>query len=152
MKEPLSYQEKQILVSLFNTMIIMAAYFYYLHNRYSAFSAEMLSDLQLLGKSFLMLIPITIVVQIVFLIIFHIVLHITSSEKIPDLTDERDKLIELKSLRISHWVFITGFFLAMGSQALEMKPFVMFLMLIISGFLAGIVSDIAKLVYYRKGV
>lgn len=114
MKEPLSYKEKQILVSLFNTMIILAAYSYYLHNRYSAFSAEMLSDLQFLGKSFLMLIPITIVIQIVFLIIFHIVLHIISSEKIPEITDERDKLIELKSLRISHWVFITGFFLAMG--------------------------------------
>jgi hypothetical protein len=152
MKEPLSYKEKQILVSLFNTMIILAAYSYYLHNRYSAFSAEMLSDLQFLGKSFLMLIPITIVIQIVFLIIFHIVLHIISSEKIPEITDERDKLIDLKSLRISHWVFITGFFLAMGSQALGMKPFVMFLALIISGFLAGIVSDIAKLIYYRKGV
>lgn len=152
MKEPLTFQEKQILVSLFNTLIILVAYSYYLHSKYAAFTDQMLNDLQFLGKAFLMLIPITIVVQVVFLIIFHIVVRIISSEKIPEITDERDKLIELKSIRISHWVFISGFFIAMGSQALGMKPFVMFLALIISGFLAGIVSDIAKFIYYRKGV
>ena len=71
---------------------------------------------------------------------------------IPDITDERDKLIELKSIRISHWIFIFGFMLAMGSLALGMKPYVMFLTLISSGFLASLASEVAKIIYYRKGV
>jgi hypothetical protein len=69
----------------------------------------------------------------------------------PSFTDERDKLIELKSIRIAHWIFIIGFMTAMGSLAFGMKPYVMFLTLISSGFLASLASEVAKIIYYRKG-
>ncbi len=42
--------------------------------------------------------------------------------------------------------------LAMGSLAAGMKPVVMFLTLISSGFLASLISEVAKIFYYRKGV
>jgi hypothetical protein len=45
-----------------------------------------------------------------------------TNEDMPTTDDERDKLIELKSTRISHWIFTIGFMLAMGSQAIDMKP------------------------------
>jgi hypothetical protein len=45
-----------------------------------------------------------------------------TNEDMPTTDDERDKLIELKSIRISHWIFTIGFMLAMGSQAIDMKP------------------------------
>jgi hypothetical protein len=41
--------------------------------------------------------------------------------------------------------------LAMGSLAMGMKPYVMFLTLISSGFLASLASEVAKIIYYRKG-
>jgi len=112
---------------------------------------ELLNDFQFWGKSFLYLIPVAIVVQIVIQILFAIANRIITQEDLPDITDERDKLIELKCTRISHWIFILGFMLAMGSLAAGMKPYVMFLTLISSGFLATLASEIAKIIYYRMG-
>jgi hypothetical protein len=42
--------------------------------------------------------------------------------------------------------------LAMGSQAIDMKPWVMFVTLISSGFLSSMVSELARFYFYRKGV
>jgi hypothetical protein len=75
-----------------------------------------------------------------------------TNEDMPTTDDERDKLIELKSTRISHWIFTRGFMLAMGSQAIDMKPWVMFVTLISSGFLSSMVSELARFYFYRKGV
>jgi len=69
----------------------------------------------------------------------------------PTLSDERDKLIDLKAIRISHWIFTTGFLLSMVSQVIGMQPWVMFITLIASGFIAGFAAEITKLYLYRKG-
>jgi hypothetical protein len=124
----------------------------YVYKNYIAADLEILNDFQFWGKSFLYLIPIAIVVQIVIHIMFAIANAIITKENMPDLTDERDKLIELKSIRISHWIFTLGFMVSMGSLAFGMKPYVMFLSLLSSGFLASLVSEVAKIIYYRKGV
>ena len=110
------------------------------------------NDFQFWGKSFLWLIPIGIGVQIVIHILFAIGNRIVTQEDMPDITDERDKLIELKSIRISHWIFVFGFMLSMGSLAFGMKPYVMFITLLSSGFLASLTAEVAKIIYYRKGV
>lgn len=68
------------------------------------------------------MIPIAIVAQIIIHIIFAIINKMVTNEDMPTTDDERDKLIELKSIRISHWIFTIGFMLAMGSQAIDMKP------------------------------
>jgi hypothetical protein len=152
MKEPMSYQEKLSILSLVNTILIMGFYSLFVYKNYIAENPELLHDMKFLGKAFMILIPISIVVQIVMHILFAIYNKIVSMEDPPKKEDEMDKLIELKSIRISHWVFIVGFFSAMASQALGMAPYVMFLSFVVSGFLAGMISDIAKIWYYRKGV
>jgi hypothetical protein len=152
MKEPMSYQEKQSILSLFNTLLILSLYALYVYNNYMAGNPEIIYDMKFLGKAFLILIPITIVVQIVMHILFAIFNKLLTMEDPPKKVDEMDKLIELKSIRMSHWVFIVGFFAAMASQALGMAPVVMFLAFVGSGFLAGIISDISKIWYYRKGI
>ena len=63
-----------------------------------------------------------------------------------------DKLIELKTLRISSWVYSLGFVLAMGSQAIGMQPWVLFVTLISSCFLGGVASGIAQIYYYKRGI
>ena len=147
----MGHQEKQSIVSIIGSILIIGFYSMYVYRSYIAGNLEILNDFQFWGKSFLYLIPIGIVVQIVIHIVFAIANRIITQEDIPDITDERDKLIELKSIRISHWIFIFGFMMAMGSLALGMKPYVMFLTLISSGFLASLASEFAKIIYYRKG-
>jgi hypothetical protein len=148
----MGHQEKQSIVSIIGSVLIIGIYSKYVYNNYIDGDLEILNDFQFWGKSFLYLIPIAIVAQIVIHIVFAIVNRIVTQEDMSDLTDERDKLIELKSIRISHWIFIIGFMLAMGSLAMGMKPYIMFLTLISFGFLASLASEVAKIIYYRKGV
>jgi hypothetical protein len=152
MKEPMSYQEKQSILSLVNTILILSLYSGYIYSNYIAGNPGIIYDMKFLGKAFVILIPFTIVVQIVMHILFAIFNKIITHEDPPKIEDEMDKLIELKSLRASHWVFIVGFFSAMASQAIGQPPYVMFLAFIVSGFVSGMISDIAKIWYYRKGV
>jgi hypothetical protein len=147
----MGHQEKQSIVSVIGSVLVIGFYSLYVYRNYIQADLELLNDFQFWGKSFLLLIPVAIVVQIVIHIIFAIANRIITQEDIPDITDERDKLIELKSIRISHWIFIFGFMLAMGSLAMGMKPYIMFLTLISSGFLASLASEVAKIIYYRKG-
>ena len=72
-------------------------------------------------------------------------------EKASSFADERDKFIELRALRNALFVFITGFSLAMGSLAIGMPPSVMFIVLMGSGYGAGLVGSISQLYLYRKG-
>ncbi|MBK6525203.1 MAG: hypothetical protein IPG07_06365 [Crocinitomicaceae bacterium] len=67
------------------------------------------------------------------------------------MSDERDKLIELKTIRISHWIFTAGFLAAMSTQAMGMEPWTMFVTLIASGFLGAVISGSAKIYFYRRG-
>lgn len=144
-------KEKQVLVSLTGSVIIFVFYSLYIYNNYIKSDPQLLNDFSFWGKSFLVLIPIAIAAQIIIHIIFAIANKIISKEDISEISDERDKLIELKSIRISHWVFTFGFFLAMGSQALSFQPYVMFVVLVASGFAASLAEGAAQIYYYRKG-
>jgi hypothetical protein len=145
-------KEKRIFISLVSSVLIMCMYAWYVYSRYIAGNPEILNDFSFWGKSFLILIPVAIVTQIIIQILFAIYIHVTSKEEIDPIEDERDKLIELKAIKISHYIFIVGFMLAMGSLALGWRPWVMFVILISSGFIASAVNEIARLYFYRKGV
>ncbi len=147
----MGHHEKQSIVSIIGSVLVIGFYSLYVYRNYIQADMELLNDFQFWGKSFLYLIPVAIVVQIVIQILFAIANRIITQEDISDITDERDKLIELKSIRISHWIFTAGFMLAMGSLAMGMKPYVMFLTLISSGFVASLASEIAKIIWYRRG-
>jgi hypothetical protein len=152
MKGSIASKEKMIIVLIFNTILIFGAYSLYVYQKYISVHPEIMNDFRFWGKAFLILIPVTIIAQIIIHIIFAIINKIVTDEEISTIADERDKLIELKAIRISHWTFTLGFMLAMASQAIGMQPWVMFITLISSGFISAIVSEFAKLYYYRKGV
>jgi len=144
-------KEKQIIVTLFSFILILGCYSWYLYHKYIEGNMAILNDFKFWGKAFLVLIPITIVSQIIIHIAFAIINKMITNEDMTNLTDERDKLIDLKAIKISHSIFTMGFLFAMGSQAFGMQPYVMFILLISSGFLASIISEVAKLYFYRKG-
>jgi hypothetical protein len=98
------------------------------------------------------MIPVAIVAQIIIHIILAIFAKITTNEDLDTIDDERDKLIELKSIKISHYIFLAGFMTAMIWLAIGAQPGLMFILLFSSGFIASIIGEIAKLYYYRKGV
>lgn len=152
MNTPVSSHEKMTYLSLIGSVLIFFFYGRYVYLHSVAGNPEIINDFSFWGRSFIVLIPVAIVVQIVLHIVFAIANKILTNEDLPGKSDEMVRLIELKSIRLSHWVFVVGFFLAMGSLALNMKPAVMFILLILSGFLASISDDVAKIYYYRKGL
>ncbi|MFA9390679.1 MAG: hypothetical protein ACERKD_12775 [Prolixibacteraceae bacterium] len=145
-------KEKQILVSLGTSILTMIFYWMYVYRHQVVMNPDTLNNFQFWGKTLLIFIPVAIVAQIIIHILFAIVNKIFTNEDMQDKSDERDKLIELKAIRISHWIFITGFFMAMLSQAISLAPSVMFISLIVAGFASAVISDIAKIFMYRRGV
>jgi hypothetical protein len=146
-------KEKRILVSLLSSVLVILFYWWYVYSNYIADNPAILNDFKFWGTSFIILIPVAIGIQIVIQIIFAIITHILNKgEEIDPIEDERDKLIELKAIKVSHYLFILGFVLAMGTLAMGMQPWMMFVVLISSGFVASMVNEILRLYYYRKGV
>jgi hypothetical protein len=145
-------KEKRILVSLIGSVLVFLFYALYVYNKHIAGSPEIINDFQFWGKAFLFMIPVAIVAQIIIHIILAIFAKITTNEDLDTIDDERDKLIELKSIKISHYIFLAGFMTAMIWLAIGAQPGLMFILLFSSGFIASIIGEIAKLYYYRKGV
>lgn len=145
-------KEKQILVTVITSFLIVAGYSYYVYITQVVDNIQIIDDVKFWGKSFLILIPVALIGQIIVHIIFAIINKIVTNEDLDHRSDERDKLIELKSIRISHWVFVLGFLLAMSTLAMGMQIWVMFIVLLVSGFIASMLSELMKIYYYRKGI
>lgn len=145
-------KEKQIIVTSISMIVIFASYSLYVYYKYIAGNFALLDDFKFWGKAFLMLIPVTIVMQIIIHIIFAIINKIATNEDMDTLSDERDKLIDLKAIRISHWIFTLGFMFAMASLAFGLRPYLMFVILFAFGLVSSLISEIAKIYFYRKGV
>jgi hypothetical protein len=113
--------------------------------------ADAATALRFWGIAFLAFIPIQIVSKILGMIIFTIFYVATTGEDGPNLTDERDKMIELKSFRVSTFIFMGGFFLAMAALALGRSPSWMFLILAGALFIGDIAEEIFQIRLYRRG-
>lgn len=147
----MSYQERRVLVSIISTVLINAIYSVYMLQRYPEASAYSVELFHFWGSYFLILILVSIVAKIFIYIVFVIVNAIATREEEPPITDERDKLIELKSTTTALYVFGIGFVLAMTSLVFNTPPTGMFLILYGAGFASDIASDIAQFVFYRRG-
>jgi hypothetical protein len=145
-------KEKQIIVTTISLALIFIGYSLFIYHNYIADNFEILNDFKFWGKAFLILIPVTIVSQIIIHIVFAIVNKMVTNEDMETKSDERDKLIDLKAIRISHWAFTSGFLLSMITLVIGLPLYAMFFTLIASGFVSGIISEMAKLYFYRKGI
>ena len=144
-------KERRIIVSVIGSILILIFYSLYIYKNNVDGNIEVINDTQFWGKSFMWFILVGIILQIVIHIIFSIITKIVTNEDVEMMNDERDKLIELKALRVSHWTMVVGFILAMASQAMGMQIHIMFMILIGSLFLGGTLDEITKLYLYRKG-
>ncbi len=148
----MSFQERRSLVNLISTILITALYSAYMVQRFPEANPYSPEVFRFWGAFFLILIPVSIVARIVIYIVFYIVNTLATKVEEPSITDERDNLIELKATRYSLYVFGVGVLLAMGSLVIDMPPSVMFIVLICSGIVSEMVSEISQFYFYRRGV
>ncbi len=164
----MSYQEKRTITSIFSGILILAAYCIY------AFSPSRLAslppgDLKPWASAMLIFIAIGIGATIVIQIVFHILLSVAlavqttienqkSDDKEIDkairremVEDERDKQIELKSMRIGFAVAGVGFVAALFSLVFNYSPVVMLNILFLSFSAGSVLEGAGQLYYYTKG-
>ncbi|MBO9599629.1 MAG: hypothetical protein J7559_17625 [Cohnella sp.] len=147
----MSYQETKQIVSFIGSIVIFGLYCLYVFQNYPQSAMDSTDAFSFWGAVILILIPVSVVAKIVILIGFSIVYRIVSKEKEPAFSDERDKLIELKATRNSHYAFVLGFLLAMGSLVLDKPTATMFVILLLSGIVSEMIGVMTQLVLYRRG-
>jgi uncharacterized membrane protein len=147
----MSYQERRAIASLISTIVFAVVFFNYALQRYPAASPYSIDIFRFWGTTILILIPVSIVITIVVHIVFSIIVTMATKEHVHSFSDERDTLIGLKATRNTFYVFTFGFILAMGSLVMDKPPTVMFILLISSGMVSGIVGYVSRLYFYHRG-
>lgn len=165
----MSYQEKKTIVSIITGLTVLVAYFIYVRGSYQT-GMNTTEDMKFWAATMLMFIGIGILTAIVIQVVFHILLSVTIAvqEKVENgkcddgeierilgteiVTDEMDKLIELKSMRVGFIVAGVGFVTALISFLLNNSPGVMMNILFISFSAGSLFEGFAQLYFYRRGV
>jgi hypothetical protein len=148
----LSFQEKKTIFYLLSTFLIFGSYCLYVFQAAPFGALVQEEPFRFWGLFVVVLIPLTIAAKIILHIIFSIINRMATNEDEPSFADELDKLISLKSTRVTHITFSLGSVLAMGTLALGMTPNTMFVIFVGFAFLSEVAGYIAQLYYYRRGV
>jgi hypothetical protein len=149
----MSFQEKNITVSLVNFMLILGFYLIRLLQMIWGGSFNSANVFRLWA----IIIALAVVVTILATILTHIVSAIIQAmitKEEPDvkgIQDERDRVIDLRGTKVTYFVSSIGVFLSMLTFVLGRPPLVMFTLLIFFGVVAQIIGDISRLYLYRRG-
>jgi hypothetical protein len=165
----MSYQEKRTIVSIITGIIILAAYCIYAYGNYQS-GAIAPDDMKAWSGIILVFIGIGVASAIVIQIIFHILLSIAIAiqekvrngkcddkeiEKTIDaemVTDEMDKLIELKSMRVGFITVGIGFVTALATQLLNYPPAVLLSVMFIAFSAGSLLEGLTQIYFYRRGI
>jgi hypothetical protein len=166
----MSYQEKRSITSILTGLLVLAAYCFYAFGKYNT-GAVAPDDLKFWASTMLIFIAIGVGVSIIIQIVFHILLSISfaiersiENEQQCDekeiekmikwemVEDERDKLIELKTMKIGFIIAGAGFVGALVSLVLNYPPLVMLNIIYICFSIGGLCEGVGQIYYYRKGV
>jgi hypothetical protein len=152
-KESMSYEEKNITVSLVSQSLIAV---YYVINWFQMYQAGELVANRLFGL-WTIVIAANITATIIASILTNILLTILEaikSRKYEDpqfIADERDELIGLKGVRLSYFVFSIGVLISLLVFAFGNSPLMMVSLIIFFGVLAQIGGDLLRIYLYRRG-
>jgi len=152
----MSYQEKRSLFNIVISTIITVVYFIIINNKYQNGDFDTTNMLRFWAIVMLIFIPVSVISRIIALILHRICGEITDEvrgeKEDRDITDERDKLIDLKSNQVAQIIFMLGFIGALFALLFNASVSVFFIIMIISGFIGDLASNIMQMVYYRRGV
>lgn len=149
----MSYQEKNITVSLISYLLILG---YYLLNLIPMYLAGELVSARVFSL-WAIIIAAGILVNILGSILTNILLSIvyairTRTKEVERfIADERDRLITLKGMKASYIAFSIGVFLSMLTFVFGQPPLVMFSLIIFFSLVAEIIGDISQIYLYRRG-
>jgi len=149
----MSYQEKNITVSLVNFTLILGFYFIRVFQMIQGGSFNPTNVFRLWGIVIILGIVVTILGTILTHIVSAIIQAIKTKQEpdIRDIQDERDTIIDLRGTKITYIAYSIGVFLSMLTFALNQPPLVMFTLLVFFGLLAQVIGDISRLYLYRRG-
>lgn len=150
----MSHEEKQNYLSLLSTLAISIPYILFVLNKYQSENPTGTEELKFWASAVLLMVPLRIAAFILFYIVASIIQAIITG-KDPEkaiITDERDKLIEMKGAVGGFYSFCFGFLIAMGALLQNPKISVMFIVLMISGLVSEIISILLKIYFYNKGL
>ncbi|MBC7877608.1 MAG: hypothetical protein H7Y59_10605 [Anaerolineales bacterium] len=150
----MSFQEKNISVSLVNFSLILAFYLIRVFQMTQGGSFTSTNIFRLWGIVIALAVVVTIVGTILTHIVSAIIQAIKTGEedpKIEDFEDERDKLIDLRGTQATYTASSIGVLIAMLTFVFGQPPLVMFSLLIFFGLLAQVIGDISRLALYRRG-
>ena len=148
----MTYQEKQNIVNIVSGVLIAAIFGWIVYQRHLEGRFDLTEDFQKWGIIMLVFMGVSIAARIIIYIIFHIINAIATREEDIPVRDERDKLVEMKSVRNSYRVFSICFMLAIISLAIGMPLYGLLIAFVVSGLVAEIVENVSQIIYYRKGV
>jgi hypothetical protein len=149
----MSFQEKNVTVSLVNFTLILGFYLVRLFQMTQNGSFNSPNVFRLWGIVIALAVVVTILATILTHIVSAVIQAIRTKEEpdIEDVADERDKLIDLKGTKVTYFVSSIGILLSMLTFVLGQPPLVMFTLLIFFGVVAQIMGDISRLYLYRRG-
>jgi hypothetical protein len=149
----MSFQEKNIAVSLVNFTLILGFYLIRVFQMIQGESFNSTNVFRLWGITIALAIVVTILLTILTHIGSGIIYAIKTKEEpnLEDIQDERDQLIDLRGTKVTYFVSSIGVFLSMLTFVFGQPPLVMFSLLIFFGLVAQIIGDISRLALYRRG-
>ena len=150
----MSFQEKNITVSLVNFCLILGYFLIRLFLMIQEGNFLPANVFRLWGIIIVLAVVVTIFATILTHIVSAIIQAIKTGEenpKVEDIEDERDRLIDLRGTKITYFFHSIGVLLSMLTFVLGQPPLVMFTLLILSGVVAQIIGDISRLYLYRRG-
>jgi hypothetical protein len=151
----MSFQEKNITVSLVNFTLILGFYLIRVFQMIQGGSFDSTNVFRLWGIIIALAVIVTIFATILTHIVFAIIHAIKTGEEksnIEDIEDERDQLIDLRGTKVTYFVTSIGGFLSMLTFVIGQPPLVMFTLLIFFGVVAQIIGDVLRLYLYRRGL
>ncbi len=140
----LSYREKIIWASLISTILIFG---YYFIQAFKVFTNPDIENISLLSLFLGVVIFIT-VIQVTLII----TLSIVNRKEAKADGDERDKLIEAKATRISHFILSAGAWTTAFGILITSSAFILINVLILFLIISEIVGFSLQLFYHRRGL
>lgn len=147
----MSYQERKAILSVISDISITVLFSAFMVQRYPQADLYSPEIFRFWGAFFIILILVSIAATIVITIVFSILNTIMTREMEPAITDERDKIIELRAARNGLYVFALGVMVGMGALVAGLPPAAMFICLVCGGLASEIVSDVSRFFFYRRG-
>ena len=151
----MSIQVQKAVFNFVTTILLMGGYLFYNFGIQGDINLPKVLEIQFWGIFMLKLTGVMIVAKIILFIMFAIfkkVYSVNKDEEDLDFIDERDRLIEMKSDRYSHWIAMVGFIASMIPLSIGYGVQYMFLTILIFGFVSAMMSDVWRIYFYNKGV